>query len=376
MNSLTLADLYAKSPAFVDRAFLHLDFKSLTELQAALGVLSNADVTSRIIGTAILRRRVHKCLDKMALFGSVDAGLAHTLPIHLRKRIVELYGGAPPTTWRDALSRLEELAAGSRDMLWQSVIEHPMTEYVPNQCHHCGQLVPDESIPGSTDAEVGLSEERPTEAELPFVRGGYYRGPRDAVVFVFRCAACNEVSRWFRSSAAEIILNPNRWGRLCTEQEDLRAALASYLRVPLRAAVPLDWDHVWSETMLEDGSWVPNRGPSDAPTADMAARLDEGIGAWTRILVICSDPFDTGDVTDEYLQCVDGPRGRASSAYASSMPRFRQIVEAARGDSTGALTQFKTVNGFILRDWSAAEVTATMRRAVQDHGSKDWWEFD
>ena len=199
-----------------------------------------------------------------------------------------------------------------------------------------------------------------------------------AVVFVLRCPACDKESRWFRSAAAQVTLNPNRWGRLCGEQEDLRAALAQYLGVPRRWAVPLDWDHVWSETQGEDAVWVPNQGPGDAPAADFAARLDEGIGAWTHVLAISDDPTLTADVSDEYLRCAaDGAGGRADAAHAADMPRFRRVVEEARGDATGRATQAKTCNGHVLRraGWTAAEVTAVLRKAVADYGRKEWWDF-
>ena len=137
-----------------------------------------------------------------------------------------------------------------------------------------------------------------------------------------------------------------RWGRLCGEQEDARSALASYLGVPLRVALPLDWDHVWSEYQQHDGQssehqqqgaaagaasssssaaaaetiiaeqhgevrrewplevdgdgggevggeaggeegvWAIHEGKGDAPAANFAARLDEGIGAWSGVLLI------------------------------------------------------------------------------------------
>ena len=38
--------------------------------------------------------------------------------------------------------------------------------------------------------------------------------------FTEGCPACQYTSRWFRSSHPEITLNPQRWGRLCGEQED------------------------------------------------------------------------------------------------------------------------------------------------------------
>ena len=116
---------------------------------------------------------------------------------------------------------------------------------------------------------------------------------------------CGSTSRWFRSSAAAVTINPQRWGRLCGEQEDARAALAAYLGVPLRTALPLDWDHVWSEyrTDAEEESWAIHEGVGDAPAANFAQRLEEGIGAWSVVLVIAAEPEHCCDATDEYLAC-------------------------------------------------------------------------
>jgi hypothetical protein len=95
-----------------------------------------------------------------------------------------------------------------------------------------------------------LQEEPPTEDEAPLVRGGWYRGPRGPVVFALRCPACGAGWRWFRSAAAAVTLTPRRWGRLCGEQEDARAALAAHLHIPLRVAVPLDWEHQLGDSGL------------------------------------------------------------------------------------------------------------------------------
>ena len=38
-----------------------------------------------------------------------------------------------------------------------------------------------------------LTEEEPTAAERPFVRAGWFRGPREAVVFVYRASAWMEM---------------------------------------------------------------------------------------------------------------------------------------------------------------------------------------
>ena len=372
----SLLALHARDPSALEQTFGHLTAPALASLEGNLGGPSPS--TARLIGCALLRRKVHAVLEKRKHFGDVNAGLSIVLPHALRDRIVERYGGRPPTNWLDCLSRIRELAGGSSERLWEHVISHPMTEYVPHQCQHCGHVVPDETSPGNSDEEVGLTEEPPTSDELPFARAGYYRGPRSAVVFVLRCPVCGGRSRWFRSSAAQVILNPHRWGRLCGEQEDLRAALAQHLQVPLRAILPLDWDHVWSETRRDaDGRWIACQGPGEAPASNFAGRLDEGIGAWTRVLAISHEEEHTCDVTEEYLSCT-ATGGRADATLESQLPRFREAVQSARDDSGGELTQAKTVNGHVLHraGFGSCEVTAILRDAVRDHGVRGWWECD
>mmetsp|Transcript_14343 Transcript_14343/g.48265 ORF Transcript_14343/g.48265 Transcript_14343/m.48265 type:complete len:618 (+) Transcript_14343:80-1933(+) len=375
MFTATLSALHVKDATALERTFAHLTASALETLETDLG--GRTPGTARTIGRALLRRKVHAVLDKSKGFGDVDAGLDIELPLAMRSRCLKQYGGLPPTTWRDCLSRLEELSGGSREQLWSHVIAHPMTEYVPNQCQHCGHIVPDETTPGYTDAEVGISEVPPTASERPFVRGGYYRGARSAVVFLLQCPECGEQSRWFRSSAAQVVLNPNRWGRLCGEQEDLRAALARHLGVPLRAILPLDWDHVWSETRHEDdGAWAACQGPGDAPAANFAGRLDEGIGAWTRVVAVSADAEETLDVTEQYLSCRSAG-GRADERLDSEMARYREVVGAARTDASGSATQAKTLNGHVLHraGFGREEVTRILRQAVADHGMWGWWEW-
>jgi outer membrane biosynthesis protein TonB len=71
---------------------------------------------------------------------------------------------------------------------------NPSPNPSPNPSQACGHKVPDETSPGTTDAEVCLTEATPTATEAPLVRGGWYRGPRGPVVFVLACPACGERS--------------------------------------------------------------------------------------------------------------------------------------------------------------------------------------
>ena len=54
--------------------------------------------------------------------------------------------------------------------------------------------------------------------------------------------------------------------------------------------MPLDWDHVWSETLRDGGGgWHIHERPGEAPAANFAGRLDEGIGAWSGVLCVAEE---------------------------------------------------------------------------------------
>ena len=200
-SAAALSARYARDAASLDTAFQHLTAARLAALEAELDV--PASEVAPLLATAALRRIAHRVLDKRVSFGDVGAALAQ-------------HG------WSGAVEEMKASAAGSKEALWAQVMAHEMTAYVPVQCQSCGHRVPDETTPGNTDAEVGLSEAAPTAEEAPLVRGGWYRGPRGPVVFVLDCPACGARSRWFRSAAASVTLNRRHWGRLCGEQEDPR----------------------------------------------------------------------------------------------------------------------------------------------------------
>jgi hypothetical protein len=390
----------------------------------------------RVIATALLRRIVHKCLDKYSERASpqqVEEALKyHTLPEALRSELAARYnrsGGSggggedaptPTATWYDALQdlvRVVAAAAASEEggddgdddpattatiLLWDLLLDHPMTAYVAMQCQSCGHVVPDESGPPS-DSDLGLAEDDPTESEAPLVRGGWFRGrPRPARVLVLTCPRCNAVSRWFRSGDPRTILNPHRWGRLCGEQQGLRLDLARYLGLPTpRTCIPLDWDHVWSEdhrgttsdVVVGDGDGdvvLPKKTTArpyggewyvrDESARNFAARLDEGIGSWTAVLAISPHPDLCEDATDDYLQCrLMGGRGvgRADDRFSAEMGRYRDMVKQARTDPSGTRTQAGTVNGYALQrtGFVSSDVTATLRRAVHDYGVRAWYEL-
>jgi len=363
----------------------------------------------RVVAEALIRRIVFKVLDKYNCVSSpekVEEALKyHTLPERLKCELVDKYGGSPPKTWFEALERLQEFCddrietchnsvGGSKaailrkERLWDSVLEHPITSYVPVQCQFCGKhVVPDNSHScEADDAELGLREEEPSAKEAPFVRTGWFRGPRMVPsVFVLDCPECGAVSRWFRSRDPRIILNPQRWGRLCGEQEDIRLDLANYFGfVSIRTIVPLDWDHIWSEFRIIDedidGHCDENSNDFNWNQKDddcnFAARLDEGIGSWTRILAVSPNPEFCGDLTNNYLAC-KSKGGIASDGMIKRMDQYRRQVTETRMDHSATMTQACTLNGYVIQraGLSSSEVTSIMKRAAKEYGSRDWHDI-
>ncbi len=408
--ALSLAAWYTRDPLSLERIFQHLTPTSLEQLgkgihpkheheyeHVNLSSLCHEVTTYRVFAQAAIRRIAHKQLDKykdssITTRYQVEAALKYyTLPYALQEELWNNYGGStPPATWWEALERLQELSEGDSIALWRLILDHPMTAYVPMQCQNCGHVVPDASSERD-DIDIGLSEVDPMVGEdLLEIRGGWFRGrPRAAKILQLDCPDCRSVTRWYRSSHPQIILNPNKWGRLCGEQEDLRLALAKCLGIQLRTCIPLDWDHVWSEYGTSTLKGVSPPGSIDWQVQDdsaknFAVRLDEGIGAWTGILGIHPNPTLCQDLTSEYLQCrktsangeVFSHSGRAEVVHSAEMSRYSKIVKNARLDESGATTQAKTMVGHLLQQagMTADDVTNELKRAALDYGKKGWWE--
>ena len=395
-----LAALYSQDPRGIERCFEHLTPPALKELDKNLlarcleSIENNTNSSEdelevaataachRVVAQAVIRRKVHQCLQKYSTVSSpqtVEEALKYyTLPEPLQMELKDKYGNdedPPPNTWFDALQQLQH---GNNDVieLWKLILDHPMTAYVPVQCQTCGYTIPDEYPPKASDKDVGLSEEDPRGDELE-IRSGWFRGPRRrAKVFVLDCPDCHSVSRWYRSGHPKIILNPKRWGRLCGEQEDLRLDLANYLNVSVRTCLPLDWDHVWGEfsANISDGdSWQVH----DESCRNFAARLDEGIGAWTGVWTIHPNPKLCCDVTEEYLSCQQ-QGGRAEDSHASNMNKYREIVGKTRNDHTATSTQAKTLYGYVVQRAnfpSSEEITSELQQAAKDYGMRRWWQL-
>ena len=59
------------------------------------------------------------------------------------------------------------------------------------------------------------------------------------------------------------------------------------------------------------------------------------------------------------------------------MERYEKIVQTARNDASGKLTQAKTMNGHVLAraKLSDDDITRELQRAAQDYGTKEWWQL-
>ncbi|CAE7735644.1 DNAH6, partial [Symbiodinium sp. CCMP2456] len=303
---------------------------------------------ARRAAQALLAGKVRGVRRKWELLGSYSAERTEEIlaSFRLGASLAERCGleKAEGQSWLDAvrlLRRRSEELDESPAALWQRVERHPIAEYVHVQCQRGRQLF----VPGRA------------YCKRPFVRAGWFRGPRGAVVFVFRCPDCGSVSRWFRATHPEVTLNPNRWGRLCGEQEDLKAWLARYLGVRLRVCLPLDWDHVWTE-VFDGDSWRP----LDPNCVDFARRLNEGIGSWTHVLAIGTPGSGdmvaaTEEVTEKYLLM--------AQASDDEVTAWRRQIHSAKVDPTGQATQSRTSHGHTLlcAGLKDHEITAELRAA-------------
>ena len=156
-----LASLYQQDPKGIEQCFGHLTAPNLESLDAKLQncCWNNQDdnhdpkVLQGVIATAMIRRIVHRCLDKHASQTNISAeevqqALKHySLPEPLQSELHQRYptNDAPPETWWDSLTQLrQQTETNSKTELWTLLLDHPMTAYVPFQCQSCGHVVPDD----------------------------------------------------------------------------------------------------------------------------------------------------------------------------------------------------------------------------------------
>lgn len=433
VSAMALSSLQARDPIVFENSFQTLTASSLSWidkeiLTQATNIFLQNDIQKEnmsgttenenekhhchhVVAEALIRRIVFKILDKYNDISSperVEEALKyHNLPERLKHELVIKYGGSPPATWFDALEQLQDFCSDEsiaydrnnadrikcnsfdKETLWKQVLKHPITSYVPVQCQSCGgHIVPDDNPHSSRrdDADLGLNEESPLPEEAPLVRTGWFRGPRPIPsVFVLNCPKCKAQSRWFRSRDPQIILNPQRWGRLCGEQEDLRLDLANYFGfVSIRSIVPLDWDHIWSEFRIidEDGEDCCDEDSRDFEKwrlkdddRNFAARLDEGIGSWTAVFAVSPNPDLCRDLTNSYLSC-ESTGGCADNHFMGEMKRYRRRITETRTDHSGAMTQAGTVNGYAVQraKLTSSKITSIIQRAAKEYGSRTWYQ--
>lgn len=385
--TVALAALHARDPRSLEKAFDHLTPSSLERIDAWIkGEATDFDESDcfRVVAKGVIRRKVFKCLRKYSDVSSpetVETALKfHTLPSSLQQELAHKYGGEAPMTWFEAMNHLKSIATDN-SRLWQLLLDHPMTSYVPMQCANCGHVVPDDSARSEfSDADVGISEEEPDGSELK-IRGGWYRGvPRPPNIIRLDCPKCHSATRWYRSGHPQVILTPEKWGRLCGEQEELRLSLANYLEIPIRSILPLDWDHIWSEIgVSKENDGTVHWDALDPNESNFCCRLDEGIGSWSGVWAVHPDPAFCQDVTCEYLSCRDNStmRGRADTDHESSLRKYKETVDKSRSDRNGDLTQASTIYGYALQRAGLESnelVTKELQEAARDFGSRGWWE--
>lgn len=392
-----LATLFAKNASLIQHENFMLNPKALQDAENALRE-TNSGLKDQDIHVALahacLRQKTYQTLTKfshVATKDEMEEALVHTeLPKDLQAELLQLnprpVGIEPPNTWKDELEYLQKLSesqSNPNDWLWRQLLNHPITAYNPVQCPKCRHVVPDAYSPsvsqGEADSKVGLVEIEPVGNELG-LRSGWFRGPRGKVVFQITCTECQQVYTWYRSGHPNILLSPHKQGRLCGEQENLRLSLANCLGIPLRMAVPLDWDHVWTEfccafsfSNSENNKWQVE----DDSARNFACRLDEGIGVWTGVLALHPDPALCEDATDLYLRSQqDG--GRTDNEHSEKLADYRSRVNHARSDSSFAKTQAGTGAGYIIHrvQLSSNEVTDTIKQAARDFKrEKKWWDL-
>jgi len=221
--------------------------------------------------------------------------------------------------------------------LWKR-LSPQLPGYRKPKCHHCG------SESGKTTVVAPqTADERNPEFNL------------QGRVNVLHCSKCGKQSRWWRSQAPEIMLNPSgNWGRLCGEVSDLKVWFAGYLGMGQRYVISVDNDHIWTET------W--NSEKQEFPIGWMHRN------GWTDIVAIGSSLPGSGpscemaseQVTERYLE---------GWTAGDTREHVRGLVLARRMDATGQKTNLGTVVGYACAQGGldAAGVTAVLRSAQRDY---------
>jgi len=318
---------------------------------AALGVLVAAEGGGedgyRVAATLALRHKVWQCRNKEQVYHNYtreqsEAALRRwKLPPHVAESC-----GLPKQegyTWLDAVEHKRALATKDAESppsaidLWKQMQCLPMFQYTQSRCQHCG------SQSGNTRVVAPETEDE--------------KNPRfnlEGRVYELHCNSCGQKSRWWRSQAPEIMLNPNNWGRRCGECADMKVWFAGYLEVGQRYVISVDNDHIWTET------WD-----------DVAGQFIRGGvhgNGWTDVIAIGSSLPGTGpsheasseQVTERYLK-----------QWPDDHPVRARVTER-RMDATGQKTQLHSVIGYACMQGGldAAGVTRILRVAQRDYDAR------
>jgi len=325
----------------------HLSASALAVLMAAEG---GGVAGYRAAATLALRNKVWQCRNKERVYHRYTREQSEAA---LRRwelpPTVAAQCGLPQEagyTWLDAIEHRRAAAAreaeasgkpppGPSELAgWHCMGKLPCFKYLDSRCQHCG------STSGKTTVAPPETEDE--------------RNPRfnlEGRVYVLHCDKCGKKSRWWRSQAPEIMLNPNNWGRRCGECADLWAWFAGYLGVGQRYVISVDNDHIWTETWDECTGTFKRGGVHS--------------NGWTDIIAIGSSLPSNGpsheiaseQVTERYLNQWPGDNS------------VRERVLTRRMDPTGQKTQLKSVIGYACMQGKldAAGVTAVLRAAQRDY---------
>lgn len=327
--------------------------------RAALSVLVAAegggDDGYRIAATLALRHKVWQCRNKERVYHSYtkEQSEAAMRRWEIPASWAEKFGlpAEAGYTWLDAVQRVKASATAEAEAegrpapgpgeLWRKLsgLMGWMFGYKQSRCLECG------SQEGKTTVDIPRTDE---EKDRRFNLEGR--------VYVLDCANCGKKTRWWRSQAPEICLNPNNWGRRCGEQSDMKVWFAGYIGVGHRYVISVDNDHIWTE------SWNDDSG-------QFAQGHVHGNG-WTEIVAIGSSLPGSGPgaemasehVTERYLTNL-WPGDKTAPQRAR--------VDARRADETGKNTQLHTLIGYACArgGLDAAGVTAVLRAAQRDYSA-------
>jgi len=325
--------------------------------RAALSVLVAAEgggeAGYRVAATLALRHKVWQCRNKERFYKSYTKEQSEAAM--RRWKIPASWAakfGLPAEegfTWLDAVEHIKTTAAKDAEAegrpapgpgeLWKKLsgLMGWMFGYKQSRCLECG------CQKGKTTVDAPRTDDEKNR-----------RFNLEGRVYVLDCADCGKKTRWWRSQAPEICLNPNNWGRRCGEQSDMKIWFAGYIGVGHRYVISVDNDHIWTESWNDDaGHFVQGHVHGNG---------------WTDIVAIGSSLPGSGpgaEMASEHLT----ERYLTNLWPGDKNAPQRARVDVRRADETGSKTQLHTLVGYACArgGLDAAGVTAALRTAQRDY---------